>query len=64
MRAPPRLTLVPVSADINNTSNVVHISAMGPQGPAPRRAEWRELMRRIVKDHGKGDPGNGGKPGF
>ena len=62
MRTRPRLALVPVTAS-TSTSNVVHISSIGTQAPTPRRAEWRDLMRRIVKSHGESAPGNAGRPG-
>lgn len=56
VKAHPRLALVPATAG-PNTSNVVHISGI----PSKGRAEWRELMRRIVTNHCNGAPGNPGK---
>ena len=61
MRTHPKLALVPATGGAN-TSNVVHISSIGSQAPAPRRTEWRDLMRRIVKSHGKSAPGDTGWP--
>jgi hypothetical protein len=69
MKSRPRLAVVPVIAGTNNTSNVIHISGIRSHGPAlggaaigvwPRRHEWRSLMRRIVKNHGKSGPGEAG----
>lgn len=61
MKAPPRLALVPATAS-TSASNVVHISGPRSQGPAPRRTEWRDLMRRIVRNQDKGAPGDAAKP--
>jgi hypothetical protein len=68
MKTRPRLAVVPVIAG-SNTSNVIHISGIRSHGPAldgapirlwPRRHEWRNLMRRIMKSHGKSGPGEDG----
>jgi len=50
-----RLAPVPVEAKAD-TGNVVHISGLRSPVAASRRTEWRELMRKILKAHGKRNP--------
>jgi hypothetical protein len=66
MKSPPKLALVPVIAGAS-ASNIIHISGIRSHGPAqggapigpwPRQHEWRNLMRRIVKN--RSDPGEAG----
>ena len=59
MKSRARLALVQAVAGAT-TSNVIHISGIRSHGPAldgaairlrPRQSEWRDLMRRIVRNH-------------